>query len=374
VTDERALEALSDAVLAVASEQSVAPILQKLVDAARELVGARYAALGIPDEGEEFSEFLVSGLTQEEIITLGPLPRTHGMLGAVMQSFESLRTPDLTDDPRAEGWWPQGHPDMQSLLGVPIVSKGTVIGAFYLTNKEDADVFSEADQALIERFAAHAAVVIENARLHEQNRELSIVEERNRLARDLHDSVTQTLFSLSLTAEAAAELVDRDPEGAREQSRKVAELARDALGELRTLVFELRPAELEADGLVATLAKHVEVIRRASGLDVSLDVAGEGDIDPLVEREAYRIVQEALNNAVRHAAAHTIVVGIDVRPGGLRATIRDDGKGFDPKALPVRAKHLGLTSMEERARNVGGTVRFDSSPGAGTTVTFEAGV
>ncbi|HYZ93262.1 MAG TPA: GAF domain-containing sensor histidine kinase [Actinomycetota bacterium] len=373
MSNERALEALSDAVLAVASEQSVAPILQKLVDAARVLVGARYAALGIPDEGEEFSEFLVSGLTQEEILTLGPLPRTHGMLGAVMQSFDSLRTPDLTADPRAEGWWPQGHPDMQSLLGVPIVSKGTVIGAFYLTNKEDADEFSDADQGLIERFAAHAAVVIENARLHEQNRELSIVEERNRLARDLHDSVTQTLFSLSLTAEAAAELVDRDPDGAREQTRKVAELARDALGELRTLVFELRPAELEADGLVATLRKHVEVIRRASGLDVSLEVAGSDEIDSDVEREAYRIVQEALNNAVRHSGAQTVVVAIDAKPTSLRATITDDGKGFDPKALPVRAKHLGLTSMEERARKVGGAVRIDSEPGRGTTVTFEAG-
>lgn len=368
-----ALEALSDAVLGVASEQAVAPILQKLVDAARELVGARYAALGIPDEGEGFSEFLVSGLTRDEIIALGPLPHTHGMLGAVLQSFDSLRTPDLTTDPRAEGWWPQGHPDMQSLLGVPIVAKGTVIGAFYLTNKEDADEFSEADQALIERFAAHAAVVIETARLHEQNRELSIVEERNRLARDLHDSVTQTLFSLSLTAEAAAELVDRDPAGAKDQARNVAALARSALAEMRTLVFELRPPALEAEGLVETLRKHVEVMRRASGLDVSLELAGEGDLDPIVEREVYRIVLEALNNALKHAGARSIAVGIDILDTGLRATITDDGKGFDPKALPVRAKHLGLTSMEERARSVGGKLRIDSTPGSGTTVALEVG-
>lgn len=340
-----ALEALSDAVLGLASEQAVTPILQKLVDAARELVGARYAALGVPDEGEGFSEFLVSGLTQDEIVALGPLPHTHGMLGAVLQSVESLRTPDLTTDPRSEGWWPQGHPDMQSLLGVPIVSKGTVIGAFYLTNKQDADEFGEADQSLIERFAAHAAVVIDNARLHEQSRELSIVEERNRLARDLHDSVTQTLFSLSLTAEAAAELAERDPSAAREQTRMVAQLARDALGEMRTLVFELRPPALEADGLVATLRKHVEVIRRASGIDVTLLAEGEGSVAHEIELEAYRIIQEALNNATKHSGAKSIVVRIEIEGDALRATVTDDGAGFDPKALPVRAKHLGLTSM-----------------------------
>ena len=373
VPPRAALEALSDAVLAVASEQSVAPILQKLVDAARELVGARYAALGIPDEGEGFAEFLVSGLTPEEIVALGPLPHTHGMLGAVLQSVESLRTPDLTADPRSEGWWPQGHPDMQSLLGVPIVSKGTVIGAFYLTNKQDADEFSEADQALIERFAAHAAVVIENARLHERSRELSIVEERNRLARDLHDSVTQTLFSLGLTAEAAAELAERDPAAARNQTRIVAKLARDALGEMRTLVFELRPPALEADGLVATLRKHIEVIRRASGIDVTLEVEGEGGVSREIELETYRIIQEALNNAVKHSGAESISVRIEIDGSGLRASVTDSGAGFDPKALPVRTKHLGLTSMEERARNVDGKVRIESTPGSGTTVTLEVG-
>lgn len=371
MSNERALEALSDAVLAVATEQTVAPILQKLVDAARELVDARYAALGIPDESDGFGEFLVSGLMPEEILAIGPLPHMHGMLGAVLQSTDSLRTPDLTADPRAEGWWPKHHPDMSSLLGVPIVSKGTVIGAFYLTNKQGADGFTEEDQSLIERFAAHAAVVIDNARLHERSRELSVIEERNRLARDLHDSVTQTLFSLSLTAEATAELVDRDPNGARENAHKVSELARDVLHEMRDLVFELRPPALEADGLVSTLRKHIGLMRRVSGVDVSLEATGDDRPDPLVEAEVYRIVQEALNNAVKHSGASTITVGIDAGSSVLRAVVADNGKGFDPKALPVRAKHLGLTSMEERARRIGGRLRISSEPGAGTSVTLE---
>lgn len=374
-----ALEALSDAVLAVASEHRVQPILQGLVDAARRLVGARYGALGIPDdlgtggapEDEGFAEFLVSGLTEDEIEAIGPLPHTHGMLGAVLQSRESLRTPDLTADARAQGWWPRHHPDMRSLLGVPIVWKGTVIGAFYLTNKQDEDAFTEADQALIERFAAHAAVVIENARLHESSRELSVVAERNRLARDLHDSVTQTLFSLSLTARAAADLVGRDPDRASAEVAKVAELATAALHEMRDIVFELRPPVLEAEGLAATLRKHAELVHRVSGVVVTVEVTGEADLDPRIEREAYRIVQEALNNAVKHAGASAIAVEIGVRDRGVRVVVRDDGAGFDPDALPVRAKHLGLTSMEERARSIGGALDVASAPGRGTTVTLE---
>jgi signal transduction histidine kinase len=260
---------------------------------------------------------------------------------------------------------------MRSMLGVPIVSKGTVIGAFYLTDKKQSKEFGDADQALIERFAAHAAVVVENARLFEQSRELSVVEERNRLARDLHDSVTQTLFSLSLTAQAAADLMDRDPERARVEVTRVSELARGALEEMRTLVFELRPAALDAEGLVGTLQKHLDVMRRAYGADISLNVTGNGRLDPDLELEVYRILQEALNNVIKHADARSIAISIAIDSDAVRASVRDDGQGFDPKAQPVRAKHLGLTSMEERARNVGGAIRIESAPGHGTTISLE---
>ena len=149
---------------------------------------------------------------------------------------------------------------------MPIVSKGQIIGAFYLTDKRDEPNFNDDDQRLIEILAAHAAVAIENARLFERSRELSVVEERNRLARDLHDSVTQTLFSVVLNAEAAVTMLCRDggeaPAQAQPQLEKVRDLARDALQEMRSLIFELRPAELEADGLVATLRKHIDVVQR----------------------------------------------------------------------------------------------------------------
>ncbi len=367
---QRALEALSDAVLAVASEQDVASILLKLVHAARELVDARYAAIGIPDDGGGFDEFITSGMTDAEIAAIGPLPRSHGMLDAVMQSTASARLSDLQSDSRFGGW-PANHPDMRSLLGVPIVSKGTVIGAFYLTGKKKTKEFSDADQSLIERFAAHAAIVVENARLFEQSRELSVVEERNRLARDLHDSVTQTLFSLSLTAEAAAELIDGSPERAKLQVRKVAELARGSLQEMRSLVFQLRPGDLASEGLVPTLRKHLEIVERVNDAHVELDVRGERRLDPDLETALFRIVQEALNNAVKHARSRRLHVELQMTDGVVRCVVSDDGVGFKPTALPVRTKHLGLTSMEERARELGGSLRIDSAPGEGTTVSVE---
>src|SRR3977135_3378022 len=136
-----ALKAVSDAVLAVASKLSVDEVLQRLVDSARELAGARYAALGIPDGAGGVTRFLVAGMSDELVASMGPLPRTHGMLGAMLEASGAYRTDDIHADPRFRGWWPRQHPDMRSFLGVPIVARDEVIGAFYLTEKEGAACF-----------------------------------------------------------------------------------------------------------------------------------------------------------------------------------------------------------------------------------------
>ena len=239
-----ALKAVSDAVLAVASQLSVDEVLQRLVDTARELASARYAALGIPDGTGGFRRFLVAGMSDELIAAMGPLPRTHGMLGAMLETSGAYRTQDIHDDPRFRGWWPRQHPDMRSFLGVPIRARNEVIGAFYLTEKEGADAFDELDQELIELLAAHAAIAITNARLYERSRELSMLSERNRLALELHDVVSQKLFSLNLSADAAATLLDRDADAARAQLERVRELAREALAELR--VADPRPTPCQS--------------------------------------------------------------------------------------------------------------------------------
>jgi signal transduction histidine kinase len=365
------LKAVSDAVLAVAAELSVDEVLQRLVDSARELADARYAALGLPDGDGGFRRFLTSGMSDELIASLGPLPRQHGMLGAMLDTETPYRTPDIHDDPRFRGWWPSAHPDMRSFLGVPIVARQGVIGAFYLTEKLGRPDFDDEDAELIGVLAAHAAIAIENARLYEQSRELSIVAERNRLALDLHDVVAQKLFGLVLTAEAARTLFERDPEAAREQVAKLRGLAQEALDELRSLVFELRPPDLERDGLCGALRKHVEVLRRLQGRDIELDVPDELPPEAERDREVLRIAQEALQNALRHAQAEHVAVRLRSDDGRLLLEVSDDGTGFDPDEARLRSRRLGLTSMEERAERLGGRIEIRSSPGSGTTVRLE---
>jgi signal transduction histidine kinase len=294
------------------------------------------------------------------------------MLGAMLSDPRPFRTDDITRDPRFRGWWPDAHPRMRSFLGVPIVAKGDIIGAFYLTEKRGRPAaFDERDEKVISVLAAHAAIAIENARLFEASRELSVIEERNRLARELHDAMTQNLFSLSLTAEAAAGSVRTDPARAEAEIDRVRKLARETQAELRSLVFELRPPDLEADGLVATVRKDLDVLGRAHGLRAHLHVHGTPEVDSEVETELYRIVQEALSNAVRHAQAKAISVDVHAGGGTVTIAVRDDGVGFDPGARAIRERRLGLTSMRERAEALGGKIVVETAPGSGTAVTVE---
>ncbi len=362
--------AMSQAVLAISSERSFEGVLQRIVDTGRELVGARYAALGVPDGDEGFAHFVVSGMTEAEIDAIGPLPRQHGMLGAILHDRRSYRVRDIRRDPRFEGW-PKAHPTMRDFLGVPIWWQGEAVGAFYLTEKEGDPEFDARDQQLVELLAPHAAVAIRNAELLARAEELTVVEERNRLARELHDSVSQTLFSMSFTAEAAADLVDRNPQQAAAAVRSLGDQTRAALAELRELIFELRPPDVAAEGLAPAIEKHVGLVCRAYRCDVEVVAC---DVDGLATdraTELFRIVQEALSNAVRHAGPARIRIAVGQRGGRVVLEVSDDGLGFDPEAAAVRARHLGLTSMEERCRALGGKLTIESAPGAGTVVRAE---
>jgi signal transduction histidine kinase len=310
-------------------------------------------------------------MSDELIESLGSLPRTHGLLGAMLEAAEPYRIDDIQRDPRFRGWWPSRHPDMRSFLGVPIVARGGIVGAFYLTDKLGTASFGPEDQELIETFAAHAAVAIQNARLYERSRELNIVEERNRLARELHDSVTQRLFALRLTGEAATNLLEHDPAAAQAQLVRLHELTGEAIEELRAVILALRPATLEFEGLAATLAKHVDLLRRAYGQEIALELNGEPELPVAAATEVLRIAQEALQNALRHSGAERLSVRLETGDGHVVLSVTDEGAGFDSDAPAVRARRLGLTSMEERARDLGGTLEIHSDPGEGTTVRLE---
>ena len=371
-----ALRAVTDVVLGLAGEPALEPVLERLVHAVRDLVGARYAALGIPDDdGGGFDRFITSGMSDEQIEAIGPLPRTHGLLAAMLTDPDPYRTDNIRADPRFE-WWPEAHPRMRSFLGVPLLFKGDIVGAFYLTDKEGG--FGDADVDLVRGLAAHAAVVIENARLFEASRERSIAEERSRLARDLHDALTQRLFSLNLTLEAAATTAASDPGPTLDSIGRARELVDSALAELRTLIFELRPPALETDGLLGALRKHAELLGRAHGVPVTVTderpaaAPGPGTDG---ERHLLRVAEEALSNAMRHAGASAVTVtlasgsdGDGDGDGTVRLVVADDGVGFDPDARSIAARKLGLISMRERVESAGGRLEITSAPGKGTTV------
>jgi signal transduction histidine kinase len=374
-----ALHAMSSAVLAVTRHLSVHEVLQVIVRAAAQLLDARYAALGVPDEEGSFAEFVVEGVSDEEWEAIGPLPRQHGMLAAMLRDNAPKRLDDIRREPEFEGW-PVAHPVLKDFLGVPIRDGSEVLGIIFLANKRRHDgrrrAFTAHDEELLTLFAAHAAIAMANARLYEHNRELTVVAERNRLARELHDAVAQKLFSLRLTARAAAALAERDPGRTVRELEQVERLAAEALAELRAVIFELRPADL-ADGLVASLRKHAEVLDRAYETDVRFTAEGAAAVVLAEEQEAvlYRIAQEALHNALRHAKARSVEVRLRALDGHAVLEVADDGTGFDPAAVSQSAEQngggLGLASMRDRAEAAGAAFSIEASPGIGTVVRLE---
>jgi signal transduction histidine kinase len=245
------------------------------------------------------------------------------------------------------------------------------VGVLSVYNKEGEGGFTERDAELATFFANQAAAAIENARLYEQTREYAVVEERNRLARDLHDSVTQSLFSVTLLSEAALSLLDRDPAKARERLERANELAAGALAEMRALIFQLRPMTLQEDGLISALKKHLSALHSRHGSVVELQVTGTARrLSAPIEDAAFGIIQETLNNVVKHANATHTQVFLDFGPAALGVTTVDDGVGFDP-AAPSVTPTLGMSSMRERAENVGARLIVQSAPNAGTRIHTE---
>jgi signal transduction histidine kinase len=362
------LHAVSSAVLAVTRHLSVHEVLQVIVRAAAQLLDVKYAALGVPDDEGSFAEFVVEGVSDEEWERIGPLPRQHGMLAAMLDGDTPKRLADIRKEPEFEGW-PVAHPVLKDFLGVPIRDGEDVIGIIFLANKRRPGGFGQDDEDVLTLFAAHAAIAITNARLYEHNRELTVVAERNRLARELHDAVAQKLFSLRLTARTASALAERDPVRTVKELEQVERLAAEALAELRAVIFELRPADL-ADGLVASLRKHVEVLDRAYETAVRFSADEAVVLPEEYEAVAFRITQEALYNALRHAGARTVEVRLGTEHERAVLEVSDDGAGFDTSDTEPQGG-LGLTSMRDRACSIGGALTIDAAPGRGTTVRLE---
>ena len=357
---------VSQAVLSVNRQMSVREVLQVIVRSARSLVGARYAALGVPDEGDSFAEFVVDGISPEQWQAIGPLPRRHGMLGVLLNEGKPERLADIRADPRFEGW-PAAHPDMSHFLGVPVRDGDRVLGIIFAANKVSGHGFTGRDQEILALFAAHAAIALTNARLYERSQELSVLQERSRLARELHDAVTQKLFSIRAHARAAAVLAARDPADlsrVRSEIDVIGTLGAEAHAELRAVIDGLAPPDLEAAGLAGSMRSYVVLAGRAYGIPVTFTAAELPALGTPVEAALYRVGQEALHNALRHAAAGRIRVALSRTARRVVLEVADDGRGFAPE---MPSGGLGLASMRERASGAGGVLTVRSGPG-GTRV------
>jgi len=366
------LLALHSAGLDVTADLSLDVVLKKVVEQAKNLVGAKYGALSVVDREGRIVSFITSGITAEEREAIGPPPVGHGLLGVVLREGQHLRLPDIGKHPHSYGF-PPNHPPMHSLLAVPIPCKGPFLGNLYLTEKLAAAAFTGDDEETLERFALQAALAIDNAHLHQQVADLAVAEERIRIAHEMHDGLAQVLGYVNTKVQAAGMYLKREKvEEAEGQLRELASAARQAYGDVRESIVGLRTLPGAEKTLAAVLQEYLERWQEMSGVSTSLAIENDVPLNPTVELQLVRIVQEALTNVRKHARASQARVEIRRRNGTVVTLIADNGVGFSNEG---RARgefpQFGLTTMRERAEGVGGTLEIDSVPGSGTTVRFE---
>ena len=357
--------------MTLASELSLDAVLLRIVELAVDITGARYGALGVltPD-GREIQEFVTVGITPEERAALGDPPKGHGLLGELIREARPLRIPDISADPRSVGF-PPNHPPMTSLLGAPITGRGRVFGNLYLTDKQSAEAFDEEDERVLLVLAAQAAVAVENARLTEESerrgrelQRLQVVEERERIGKELHDGVIQSLFAVGMNLQGMAAATE-DEELKRRLEAAVDDVDH-AIRDLRNYIFGLRPgilADRQLDQAIKELATEFEA---RSGVLTVVEVDAE-TASVLASRagDVVQLVREALSNVGRHGAATTCRISLGRGRTGFALEVDDDGRGFD---VDMTTWGMGLRNLKERVEALGGAFDIQSTPGEGTTV------
>jgi signal transduction histidine kinase len=336
----------------------------------RDLASAQYAALGIVGQLGQIEQFVTSGITAEERARIGPLPQGHGLLGLIIREDRSLLVDDLAVDPRRHGF-PPHHPEMHSLLGVPVRSKERTIGNLYLTNKLPAGGFSVSDQRLVEMFALHAGIAMENARLHEEVQRLAVVEERERISQDLHDSIIQSLYAISLSLEDLPEVISEDPAAGAVLADRAIDSIHGTISDIRSFIMGLQPGLLEEADLGDGIQSLAEDFRRNTRIELAVHFPeAVGQLSDEVGGHVLAIVREGLSNIARHSGATRASVEVGESAGRLRLTIRDNGTGFDT-SRPVEQHHRGLANLRARAEALGGHLEVISTPAEGTALTTE---
>ena len=367
ITDPDRLRQVVDAVLSVGTDLSLPHVLKRIVEAGVDLVDARYGALGVLDEaGHGLAEFINVGMEVDTVARIGHLPEGHGILGLLIVDPEPLRLRDLRTHPDSYGF-PAHHPPMRSFLGVPIRIRGHVFGNLYLTDKRGADEFSEEDEELAMTLARAAAIAIDNARLHERLRDITLVEDRERIAADLHDTVIQRLFATGLALQGTARR-SNNPELVERIQESVADLD-DTIRQIRTTIFALQTARIASRTLREEVLTVVTEAAASLGFEPFLRLDGplDSEVDAETSRQLLALLREALSNVIRHAGAQRVEVEVSVRDGELVARISDDGRGIGVDGSAGTGR--GLANMAKRAGALGGRCTIGPAPvGSGTVV------
>ena len=358
----RQLHRLLDAVASIGSELELAETLRRIVRAATDLVDARYGALGVLDEtGTRLAQFITVGIDDELRTEIGDLPEGHGILGVLIVDPQPLRLPDLREHPDSYGF-PAHHPSMRAFLGAPILVRGEVFGNLYLCDKNGDDVFTDIDQELVVALASAAGIAIENARLHARVTDLALFEDRERIARDLHDTVIQRLFAIGLTLQASVRLVDRPEVVDRLQS-----LVQDldvTVRHIRSVIFELQTARLPGSSAREAVLVLCADSARSLGFEpvVQFDGPIDSSMDEHVTEHVLAVLQEMLSNVARHAGASNVTVSLMASEGEITVSVVDDGRGITDGVTGGR----GMDNLRARARRVGGEVEWRQRDDGGT--------
>ncbi len=369
IKDPERLRGLVAAVLAIGSDLSLPSVLRHIVESATTLVGARYGALGVLDTaGKGLSEFVYVGMSPEQVAGIGHLPEGHGILGLLILEPEPLRLHVLGDHPDSFGF-PDNHPPMGSFLGVPIRVRGQVFGNLYLTDKRGAAEFSEEDEILAVALAGAAGIAVENSRLAARVRELSLVEDRERIAADLHDTVIQRLFATGLGLQATVRTIDNP--AARIRLQEAVDDLDETIRQIRSTIFALQSP------MAAGRSLRDEVVALATEAAAILGFEPRVRVDGLINErvsaatgvQMLAVLREALSNVVRHAGASRASVAVKMTDTDLVVTVIDDGVGA---GAGERLGGQGLASLHHRAEALGGILEVGAgADGTGTTVRWQ---
>ena len=368
----RELLALHEAVLGIYGDLALDALLQRVVDQARLLVSAHYGAISVVDDRNHIESFVTSGISDEHRARIGPPPVGHGLLGVVLHEGHRLRLADIQSDPRSVGF-PPHHPPMRTLLAVPVVCRSPFRGNLYLAEKEARAEFTQDDEDSLIRFAATAALAIDNSHLHQRLNELAVGEERLRIAHEMHDGLAQVLAYVNTKAQAVKSFLQAGrADDASRHLDQLAGAAREVYADVRESIIGLRSAAVPGRSVPEVLAEYVSTWQTQTGVECHLKVSGTPRIGAGAELQLMRIVQEALANIRKHAGASRVEVTLEQEAAGLRVTVEDDGAGFNPSDLGrSEFPRFGLATMRERAETIGAILQLHSTPGAGTRVTVE---